>query len=133
MFSGDAGYLQSPYEVPVTGLEAFKRMWEAEQQESDEVVGLATDILAVDGPVAVVWGEVRYGEPPARNTADRGSSASAMTACAPGLRNGSFGPAVLMPRLAARLSGGGFGGGQLNLVTRRWGLVMAISQRAIQH
>ena len=133
LFTADASYLQSPYAQPVTGLDAIGWMWEAERQGPDEAFSLATDILAVDGPVAVVWGEVRYGEPPARNTADRGSSASAMTACAPGLRNGSFGPAVLMPRLAARLSGGGFGGGQLNLVTRRWGLVMAISQRAIQH
>lgn len=63
LFSGDASYLQSPYEAPVTGLEAIGRMWEAEREGPDEVFSLATEILAVDGPVAVVRAEVRYGEP----------------------------------------------------------------------
>jgi hypothetical protein len=38
-------------------------MWEAERECPGEVFTLATDILAVDGPVAVVRAEVRYGEP----------------------------------------------------------------------
>jgi hypothetical protein len=63
LFSDDASYRQSPYEPPVTGLEAIGRMWEAEREDPDEVFSLATDILAVDGPVAVVRAEVRYGEP----------------------------------------------------------------------
>ena len=63
LFTGDAGYLQSPYEQPVTGLDAIRRMWEAERQGPDEVFTLVNDILAVDGPVAVVRAEVRYGEP----------------------------------------------------------------------
>ena len=63
LFSGDASYSQSPYEPPVTGLEAIGRMWEAEREGPDEVFSLATDILAVDGPVAVVRAEVQYGEP----------------------------------------------------------------------
>ena len=63
LFTGDAGYLQSPYEQPVTGLDAIRRMWEAERQGPDEVFILVNDILAVDGPVAVVRAEVRYGEP----------------------------------------------------------------------
>ena len=63
LFTGDASYLRSPYEQPVTGLDAIGRMWEAERQGPDEVFSLATDILAVDGPVAVVRAEVRYGEP----------------------------------------------------------------------
>jgi hypothetical protein len=70
LFSGDASYLQSPYEQPVTGLEAIGRMWEAERQGPDEVFSLATDILAVDGPVAVVRAEVRYGEPSRREYRD---------------------------------------------------------------
>jgi ketosteroid isomerase-like protein len=63
LFTGDASYLQSPYEQPVIGLDAIGRMWEAERQSPDEVFTLTTDILAVDGQVAVVRAEVRYGEP----------------------------------------------------------------------
>ena len=48
MFTEDASYRQSPYQEPVG---------------PDEVFTLATDILAVDGPTAVVRAEVRYGDP----------------------------------------------------------------------
>jgi ketosteroid isomerase-like protein len=63
LFTGDASYLQSPYQQPVTGLDEIRRMWEAEREGPGEVFTLITDILAVDGPVAVVRAEVRYGEP----------------------------------------------------------------------
>jgi len=63
LFTADAGYLQSPYELPVAGLDAIARMWEAEREGPDEAFTLATEILAVDGPVAVVRAEVRYGDP----------------------------------------------------------------------
>jgi ketosteroid isomerase-like protein len=63
LFTGDATYLQSPYETPVTGLDEIKRMWEAEREGPDEVFTLVADILAVDGPTAVVRAEVRYGDP----------------------------------------------------------------------
>ena len=63
LFTADASYLQSPYAQPVTGLDAIGSMWEAQRQGPDEAFSLATDILAVDGPVAVVRAEVRYGEP----------------------------------------------------------------------
>ena len=63
LFTVEASYLQSPYSQPVTGLDAIGWMWEAERQGPDEAFSLATDILAVDGPVAVVRAEVRYGEP----------------------------------------------------------------------
>ena len=63
LFTADASYLQSPYELPVTGLDGIARMWDAEREGPDEVFTLATDILAVDGPVAVVRAEVRYGDP----------------------------------------------------------------------
>ena len=63
LFTGDASYLQSPYAQPVTGLDAIRRMWETEREGPSEVFTVATDILAVDGPVAVVRAEVRYGEP----------------------------------------------------------------------
>lgn len=63
LFTADATYLQSPYEPPVIGLDSIARMWDAEREGPDEVFTLATDILAVDGPVAVVRAEVRYGYP----------------------------------------------------------------------
>ena len=63
LFTGDATYLQSPYEQPITGLDAIRQMWEAEREGPDEVFTLVTEILAVDGPTAVVRAEVRYGDP----------------------------------------------------------------------
>jgi ketosteroid isomerase-like protein len=63
IFTEDAGYRQSPYTEPVVGLQAIRRMWDAEREGPDEVFTLATDIVAVDGPTAVVRAEVRYGDP----------------------------------------------------------------------
>ena len=70
LFAGDATYLQSPYEPPVTGLDAIGRMWEEERDGPDEVFTLATDILAVEGPTAVVRAEVWYGDPPRQEYRD---------------------------------------------------------------
>jgi hypothetical protein len=70
LFTGDATYLQSPYEQAITGLDAIRRMWEEEREGPDEIFTLATDILAVDGPVAVVRAEVRYGDPPRQEYRD---------------------------------------------------------------
>ncbi len=63
LFAEDASYLQSPYEKPVTGLDAIRRMWEQERDGPDEVFTLAAEIIAVDDPAAVVRAEVRYGDP----------------------------------------------------------------------
>jgi ketosteroid isomerase-like protein len=63
IFTDDAAYLRSPYEEPVVGLDAIRRMWDQDRDGPDEVFALATDILAVDGPTAVVRAEVRYGDP----------------------------------------------------------------------
>jgi ketosteroid isomerase-like protein len=63
LFAGDATYLQSPYEPPVTGLDSIRQMWEAQREGPREVFTLTTEILAVDGPTAVVRAEVRYGDP----------------------------------------------------------------------
>jgi ketosteroid isomerase-like protein len=70
LFTEDATYLQSPYEQPLTGLDAIGRMWEREREGPDEVFTLATGIIAVDGPVAVVRAEVRYGDPITREYRD---------------------------------------------------------------
>ena len=63
IFTDDASYLQSPYQEPAAGLAAIRLMWDEERDGPDEVFTIATDILAVDGPTAVVRAEVRYGEP----------------------------------------------------------------------
>lgn len=63
LFTEDAAYLQAPYERPVIGLAEIRAMWETEREGPDEIFTLATDILAVDGPTAVVRAEVRYGQP----------------------------------------------------------------------
>ena len=70
LFADDATYLQSPYEQPVAGLEAIGRMWEREREGPDEVFTLATTILAVDDPTAVVRAEVTYGDPPGQEYRD---------------------------------------------------------------
>jgi ketosteroid isomerase-like protein len=70
LFTGDATYLQSPYEQPVTGLASIRRMWEAEREGPGEVFTLATEIVAVDSPTAVVRAEVRYGDPPRQEYRD---------------------------------------------------------------
>jgi uncharacterized protein (TIGR02246 family) len=63
VFADDASYLRSPYMEPVVGLDAIRRMWEQEREGPDEVFTLATQIVAVDGPMAVVRAEVGYGDP----------------------------------------------------------------------
>ena len=63
LFTGDVTYRQSPYEEPVIGLAAVGRMWDEERAGPDEVFTLATEILAVDGPTAVVRAEVNYAGP----------------------------------------------------------------------
>jgi ketosteroid isomerase-like protein len=63
LFTENATYLQSPYEQPVIGLAAIKAMWESEREGPDEIFTLATDIVAVDGPTAVVRADVGYGQP----------------------------------------------------------------------
>ena len=70
LFTEDATYLQSPYQPPVTGLDAIGRMWETEREGPDEVFTLAANIVAVDGLVAVVRAEVRYGDPPTQEYRD---------------------------------------------------------------
>jgi ketosteroid isomerase-like protein len=63
IFTDDVTYRQSPYEDPVIGLDQVRRMWDEERTGPEEVFALTTEILAVDGPTAVVRAEVRYGDP----------------------------------------------------------------------
>ena len=70
LFTSDAVYSQSPYEQPVTGLHAIKRMWEEEREGPDEAFTMTAGIVAIDDPVAVVRVEVRYGDPPVQEYRD---------------------------------------------------------------
>ena len=70
LFTASATYLQSPYEQPVTGLNAIQRMWEQEREGPDEVFTLATEIIAVDGPTAVIRADVCYAGPPRQEYRD---------------------------------------------------------------
>ncbi|MFY1674134.1 nuclear transport factor 2 family protein [Plantactinospora sp. WMMB334] len=61
LFTSDATYLQGPYHEPVVGLRDICTMWEAERDGHDEEFGMSSEIIAVDGDVAVARLEVRYG------------------------------------------------------------------------
>jgi hypothetical protein len=63
IFTPDATYQQGPYQERLTGLPAIARMWEAERAGPAEVFRLASEVVAVDGDIAVVRVEVRYGDP----------------------------------------------------------------------
>jgi ketosteroid isomerase-like protein len=63
LFSDDATYLQSPYEAPVVGIDAIRRMWDEGRESFDEIFTLVTEIVAVEGDTAVVRAEVHYGPP----------------------------------------------------------------------
>jgi hypothetical protein len=63
LFTGDAVYLQSPYDPPVVGLESIARMWDAGRDGPDEVFTMTREVVAVDGSTGVVRCVVRYGDP----------------------------------------------------------------------
>ncbi|MGI5212344.1 YybH family protein [Plantactinospora sp. CA-290183] len=63
LFTPDASYLQGPYREPVTGLAEIARMWDAEREGPAEAFGMTSEIVAVDGDVAVARIEVEYGAP----------------------------------------------------------------------
>jgi hypothetical protein len=60
LFASDATYRQSPYEEPLSGLDAIADMWEAEREGPDERFAMDSTIVAVEDRVAVVQVEVRY-------------------------------------------------------------------------
>jgi ketosteroid isomerase-like protein len=63
LFSDDATYFQSPYEAPVVGIDAIRRMWDEERDSYDEIFTLVTEIVAVESDTAVVRAEVHYDPP----------------------------------------------------------------------
>lgn len=97
LFTADATYLQSPYEQPVTGIEAIKQMWKDEPEGPGEDFTLVTDIIAVDGRTAVVRAEVGYGDPPRQKYRDLWVIRLADDGVATGSRSGLTGPSAPTP------------------------------------
>jgi ketosteroid isomerase-like protein len=60
LFTDDVRYRPSPYEDSLVGLDEIREFW---IDEDDEVFTMAAEPVAVEGDVAVVRVEVRYGEP----------------------------------------------------------------------
>ena len=70
LFTEDASYLQSPWARPKVGLDDLARMWEHEREGPDEVLTMASEVLAVEGDTGVVRVEVAYGDPVTRRWRD---------------------------------------------------------------
>ena len=63
LFTEDATYQLAPFEPPIAGLAAISQMWERERTRPDEKFVMSSEVVAVDGDVAVVRAKVRYHEP----------------------------------------------------------------------
>jgi hypothetical protein len=70
LFTEDATYSTAPYRNPYEGLPAIAELWEAEREGPDEAFTMSSEIVAVDGPIAVVRVDVGYGDPPSREYRD---------------------------------------------------------------
>lgn len=60
LFTADASYLTSPWASPVVGLPALAEFWDAERDGPDESFTMSSEVIAVDGPTAVVRVNVEY-------------------------------------------------------------------------
>ena len=60
LFAPDVVYRPSPWAQPVSGLAALSQFWEAEREGPDEEFNLRSEVVAVDGSVAVVRVSVDY-------------------------------------------------------------------------
>lgn len=60
LFTEDATYLASPWETPVAGLSALAGFWESEREGAEEEFTMTSEVVAVDGPTAVVRVRVDY-------------------------------------------------------------------------
>ena len=63
LFASEVTYRYDPYEEPVRGLEALGPWGEDSRDGPDEVFTMTSEVVAVDGDVAVVRAEVAYGDP----------------------------------------------------------------------
>jgi ketosteroid isomerase-like protein len=60
LFTEDAVYRQSPYEVPKVGQDAIKAFW---LDDAGRTFSMDADVIAAEGHVAVVRVNVRYATP----------------------------------------------------------------------
>ena len=60
LFAPDVVYRPSPWAQPVSGLVALSQFWEAEREGPDEEFNFRSEVVAVDGSVAVVRVSVDY-------------------------------------------------------------------------
>jgi SnoaL-like domain len=65
LFTDDATYSTAPYRRPHEGLPAIAELWEAAREGPDEAFTMSSEIVAVDGDIAVVRVDVDYAGPPA--------------------------------------------------------------------
>jgi ketosteroid isomerase-like protein len=63
LFTKDATYRPAPYAPTIAGLGAIAEMWEAERDGPDERFTMSSELVAVDGSVAVARVEVLYEDP----------------------------------------------------------------------
>jgi ketosteroid isomerase-like protein len=64
LFAEDASYSTAPYEEAHVGLEAIRRMWEAERLGGpDEDFVMESEVVAVEGDTGVARITVNYGPP----------------------------------------------------------------------
>lgn len=60
LFAPDVVYLPSPWTEPLSGLAALSQFWNAERDGPDEAFELKSEIVALDGRLAVVRVSVDY-------------------------------------------------------------------------
>ncbi|MGH3368041.1 MAG: nuclear transport factor 2 family protein [Nocardioidaceae bacterium] len=63
VFPDDVSYRPSPWGSPFEGIAAVADFWERERKGADEEFVMSSEVVAVDGSVAVVRVSVDYGEP----------------------------------------------------------------------
>ena len=63
LFTDDADYLGSPYDVPVVGLAAIREMWDEDRNGPNEVFTMTAEVVACQGHTGVARVQVRYGDP----------------------------------------------------------------------
>ena len=62
LFTETASYSPSPWAQPIEGLEAIRRFWDTARSGPDEGFRMRSEIVAIDGRVAVVRVDVDYND-----------------------------------------------------------------------
>ena len=63
LFTDDATYSMGPYEETRKGLDGIAELWDDEREGHDESFTMTSQIVAVDGDIAVVRVDVAYDRP----------------------------------------------------------------------